>query len=151
MTEPGTDWLLADELAPRTDGSLAPLYEAARAGRLVMPYCVSCASPMDLEQIRCDRCGGPVTWRDVRKSGRVHAATTVHRREPGLVRFDGPYQVVDVELDSGHRIVMTTTAPSDQPLCIGQPVVIAFRRLGTVALPSVYVNSDPSQQPEVDR
>lgn len=158
MSAPGTDWLLADGLAPATGGHLAPLYQGAEAGQLVMPFCSSCATPMELEQVRCDRCGAPVTWRAVEPSGVVHAATTVHRREPGLVRCDGPYHVVDVELHSGHRIVMTTSAPSDRAPDIGEPVAVVFRRVGTVAVPSVHVAayqephvaSDQDNPPEVD-
>jgi uncharacterized OB-fold protein len=107
MTATG-DWLVADELAPDPRGALAPLYEGAAVGQLVMPFCDHCSRPVELEQFVCDACGGRVEWRPVDPSGTVHAVTTVHRREPGLIRASDPYPVIDVELDSGHRVIMTT-------------------------------------------
>jgi uncharacterized protein len=67
----------------------------------------------------------------------VHAATVMYRREPGLVRAQAPYPIVDVELSSGHRIVMTTVTPCDVAPPIGAPVRIGFRRLGDVVLPAI--------------
>jgi len=152
MTVPPTDWLLADELAPAITGTLAPLYEHARSGQLVMPFCTACTAPLELEQTVCDRCGAPATWQVVEPAGTVHTATTVHRREPELVRTDQPYHVIDVELHSGHRVIMTTNAPVDRAPAIGQPVDVVFRQVGTVTLPAVsssYVSSSLNPLPEV--
>jgi len=147
MTAPSEDWLLVDELAPATTGTLAPLYERAESGQLVMPFCTGCAASVELEQVVCDRCDAPAAWQVVEPAGTVHATTTVHRREPGLVRSDQPYHVVDVELHSGHRVVMTTSAPLAQAPAIGQPVVVVFRRIGTVAVPAVSVSSSHISSP----
>jgi uncharacterized OB-fold protein len=134
-----TDWLVVDELAPATGGALAPLYDAGAAGRLDMPFCGLCGRPLELEQQVCDACGADVSWRPVEPAGVVHAVTTVNRREPGLVRVEGPYHVVDVELQSGHRVVMTTQQPVANPPAIGDPVRIGFRTIGGVAVPAVVV------------
>jgi len=133
------DWLLSNNLAPTVDGdSLAPLYEAARRGELALPFCAGCAQPLELDQEICDRCGLSETdWRAVELRGTVHAATLMHRREPGLVRARIPYPIVDTELDSGHRLVMTTVQPTDTALLIGTAVSIGFRHLGDVAIPAI--------------
>lgn len=81
--------------------------------------------------------GGDRSWRAVAPHGTVHAATLMHRREPGLVHARGPYPIVDVELDSGHRLVMTTARPTDTAPRIGTAVHIAFRRLGDVVIPAI--------------
>jgi uncharacterized OB-fold protein len=135
-----SDWLVVDGLAPATGGALASLYEAGAAGVLVMPFCSRCGQPLELEQSVCDACGAGVDWRPVEPAGVVHAVTTVHRREPGLVRVETPYHVVDVELQSGHRVVMTTQQPVDNPPAIGDPVLVAFRTVGGVAVPAVAAN-----------
>lgn len=140
------DWLLDADLRPDTRGSLSPLYEACAEGRLCMPFCEDCARPLELEQFVCDACSGQVRWCGVPLVGVVHAATTVHRREPGLVLADVPYQVLDVELQSGHRLTMTTTAVRADPLAIGEPVTIGFRTIGSVAVPAVAVPSPPEQE-----
>jgi uncharacterized protein len=139
------DWLAAPELAPEAaDPVMAPVYEAAARGALALPFCAACATPLELEQYVCDACGAGAEigtagreWRDVQLAGTVHAATLVHRREPGLIVATVPYPVIDVELASGHRLVLTTAAPSGQVPDVGAPVEIAFRAVGGVTLPAV--------------
>jgi uncharacterized OB-fold protein len=151
MTE-APDWLVAPELAPSTaDLVMAPVYEAAARGALALPFCAACATPLELEQYVCDACGASAEigtpgreWREVPLAGTVHAATLVHRRERGLIVAGGPYPVIDVELDDGHRLVLTTVTPSGQAPEIGTHVEIAFRRVGAVTLPAVRVPGTPS-------
>jgi uncharacterized OB-fold protein len=144
----GADWLLDPVLAPQTDGHLAPLYAGAAGGRLTVPSCARCDLPLELEQEVCDACGGiEIAWRDVPPEGSVHSVTTVHRREPGLVVADGPYVVADVELASGHRLLMAGLHPSTAP-AIGSPVTVAFRHLGDIALPA-FVLPPPSPEQEL--
>lgn len=139
-----TDWLVSDSLAPSTDGALAPLYEAAGRGELAVPFCGTCSTPLELEQLRCDICGSAAaTWRVVERRGTVHSVTTVHRREPGLIVAVVPYHVIDVELVSGHRLLMTTSAPIDRSPAIGEPAEITFRRVAGRAIPALAVSTLP--------
>jgi len=142
----GVDWLLADSLAPITEGDvLQPLYDGAALGELVLPFCSYCALPLDLEQQVCDGCGGhDIAWSRVEPAGIVHAATVMHRREPGLVLASSPYPILDVELGSGHRLVMTTAEPEPSAPAIGDPVHVTFRDLGGVQIPSARPILDPS-------
>jgi uncharacterized OB-fold protein len=150
------DWLVAPELAPNAaDPVMAPVYEASARGALALPFCAACDTPLELEQYVCDVCGASAEigtpgreWRAVPPVGTVHAATLVHRREPGLIVAMSPYPVIDVELDSGHRLVLTTATPSGQAPEIGAPVEIAFRTVGAVTLPAVRV-AWPHRPPEV--
>jgi len=142
------DWLLAPELAPSaTDDPLSPLYAGAAAGALVLPFCPACDLPLELEQRVCDSCAttGPA-WRQVEPRGTVHSVTVVHRLEPGLVRTTGPYPVADVELQSGHRLVLGPLLPTNVPPAIGDPVTVGFRRLGAVALPA-FAPSETEDSP----
>lgn len=144
------DWLLADSLAPEVEGDpLAPLYAGADRGELVLPFCASCALPLDLDQQVCDGCGAAeIGWRPVERAGTVHSLTVMHRREPGLVVSTGPYPILDVELASGHRLIMTTRSrPSSLPR-IGDPVAVAFRELGGVLIPSADL--DPTAPPTTE-
>lgn len=152
-TPDGGDWLVAPELAPdAADPVLAPLYEAAARGVLAMPFCGACGTPLELEQLACDSCDAAVPsasvpgdatpgreWREVPPAGTVHAATLVHRLEPGLIVAGAPYPVVDVELASGHRAVLTTAQASRDAPVIGTQVEIAFRTVGAVTLPAVRI------------
>jgi uncharacterized OB-fold protein len=138
------DWLLDAGLAPEPErDALAPLYLAAKRNELALPFCASCAQPLDLDQEVCDHCGEREhDWRTVDLHGTVHAATLMHRREPGLVHTKGPYPIVDVELNSGHRIVMTTVQPTEIAPAIGTAVHVGFRRLGDVVLPAIDTMED---------
>ena len=139
------DWLVDDSLAPHTDGPLAPMYAAARAGELAMPSCNACHQPLELEQLRCDACGAAdVAWLGVDPHGTIHSITTVHRREPGLILATAPYHVVDVELASGHRLVMTTDRPTATPPAIGDAARIVFRDVAGVPVPSLSVPEELS-------
>jgi uncharacterized OB-fold protein len=138
------DWLLEPALAPVVDGdAIRPLYDAAARGELALPFCASCELPLELEQQTCDGCGhAERLWRQVNPRGSVHAATMMHRREPGLVRATDPYVIVDAELESGHRIVMATLTPTDAIPRIGTAVRVGFRRLGDVAIPAVNLEAE---------
>ena len=156
-TAPDTgDWLVAPDLAPNAaDPVLAPVYEAAARGALALPFCAACGTPLELEQHVCDGCGASAEigthgreWREVPLAGTVHASTLVHRREPGLIVATRPYPVIDVELDSGHRLILTTATPSGQAPDIGAPVEIAFRTIGAVTVPAVRFPG-PRRGPEL--
>jgi uncharacterized OB-fold protein len=138
------DWLLEPVLAPSIEGDvIRPLYDAAARGELALPFCADCELPLELEQQTCDDCGHAERhWRQVNPRGRVHAATVMHRREPGLVRATDPYLIIDVELDSGHRIIMSTLTPTHATPRIGTPVRVGFRRLGDVAIPAVNLEAE---------
>lgn len=146
-----TDWLVTDELEPSTGGALAPLYEAAARGELALPRCERCSEPLELEQDVCDRCQcNSAVWSVLEPRGHVHAVTTVHRGEPGLIREDAPpYQVADIELTSGHRLIMTTARPTARPLRVGDAARIGFRRVGKTAVPALETRPDDgAPQPE---
>jgi uncharacterized OB-fold protein len=138
------DWLLDPTLAPAAEHDpLAPLYRAATRNELALPFCAACGQPLELDQEVCDHCGGAErNWRTVELRGTVHTATLMHRREPRLVHAQTPYPIVDVELTSGHRLVMTTMQPSATAPAIGRGVRIGFRRLGDVAIPAIDTLED---------
>jgi uncharacterized OB-fold protein len=138
------DWLLDSTLAPDSeDAVLAPLYRAAARNELDLPFCAACSWPLELDQEVCDQCGGnEPDWRTVDPSGVVHTATLMHRRERGLVHAGAPYPIVDVELTSGHRLVMTTVQPAVAAPTIGATVRIGFRRLGDVSIPAIDTLED---------
>ena len=141
------DWLVVPELEPATGGRLAPLYEGAARGQLVLPFCAACDLALEPEQQVCDGCGDDhVTWRPVAPEGTVHTVTVVHRREAGLVRTEEPYPVADVELTSGHRLLMAGVRPSAAP-AIGSPVRIMFRTVGDVPVPAFELPPAPETDP----
>lgn len=143
------DWLVPDDLAPAIEGSLAPLYTAAARHSLVMPFCERCDRTLELEQLVCETCGGGPSWREVEPVGTVHSATTVERWERSLLKAEKPYHLLDVEVRSGHRVIMTTDRPVDESPSLGSEVRIGFRTVGDVNLPAAIVSPRRTHQPEV--
>jgi uncharacterized OB-fold protein len=133
-----SDWLVVEQLAPSADDPLlGPMYAAAAAGDLVLPFCGSCDQALELGQSVCDGCRSEAAqWRVVDNHGTVHSATLVHRREQSLILADAPYPLLDVETSSGHRLIMTTVLPASTLPDIGAPVAIGFRVIGAVHVPA---------------
>jgi uncharacterized OB-fold protein len=131
------DWLVVDELAPSADDLLGPMYAAAAAGHVALPFCGSCDQPLELGQSVCDVCrSAAAQWRTVDNHGKVHSATLVHRREQSLILAKAPYPLLDVETSSGHRLIMTTVLPTSILPDIGTTVTIGFRVIGAVHVPA---------------
>jgi uncharacterized OB-fold protein len=147
-----TDWLLGPELAPDTsDPQMAPFYAATAGGVLALPECGACGLALELEQRICDQCGAAdIRWAEVEPVGTVHASTLVHRRQADLIHADGPYPIVDVQLASGHRLVMTTVHRSEQQPRVGAPVRVAFRSVGGVAIPAAQLPEEVSPELEAN-
>lgn len=136
------DWLAADELEPAWSSWLGPFYEAAQEGTLRLPECGRCHAPRELEQYTCAECSETTAhWRAVPLRGIVHALTRVHRFEPRLVRAASPYVVADVEFETGHRLVMTTTHAHVDDLRINTHVTIGFRRIGSRTVPAILATT----------
>lgn len=133
-----SDWLVDDTLAPPVTERCEPFHAAASNGRVVLPSCEACAGPVELDQVACHRCGAVGTvWHEVPRRAKVHASSLVHRVAPPQILSDKPYLLIDVEFESGHRLVLTTTRPWTEPPEIGLQVPIGFRRVGEVHLPAV--------------
>ncbi len=144
MTATMNDWLVDTSLAPVVEGVLEPLYRGGAEGSLQMPFCAACDAVLELSQIRCDACASTDRqWHTVEPLGTIHSATMVHRLEPGLIVTHAPYPVVDIELASGHRIIVTTAVPCAELPRIGDLADITFRLVGDVAVPSLALTAPP--------
>lgn len=131
------DWLLTASGAPSVADPLTGFYSAADEGVLELAVCVAHGHPLDADQVRCDRCGAAAEARAVAPQGRVLAVVTMHRREAGLVATDAPYPVLDVELDSGHRLYLSTTDGAAPVPAVGARVRVGWVRIGPQAVPRV--------------
>ena len=135
------DWLADAALAPPMAARCAPFHDAAAAGHVALPRCGACATPMELDQVACHLCpASEPVWEEVPLIGQVHAVSVVHRLSPRQILTESPYLLIDVEFESGHRLVLTTTAPCHQPPSLGLQVRIGFRRLGVTHLPAVELD-----------
>lgn len=136
------NWVLPD-----TDDPVdAPFWRAARARRLEIQRCTSCARSYYPPRVQCPACHGKLEWQAVAGTGRIWSYVTVH--PPLLPAYQpyAPYPIVLVELDGqpGLRLIGNLlleeegaiNAALDQPVAIGDPVRVTFRSVADdVVLP----------------
>ena len=105
----------------------AGFWDAAREGTLVRPVCSACGASFFSPQIACPRCLSP-HWTYEPSSGRgtIYSATVVHRAPyPGVA---APYRLAIIDLEEGWSMLATVDGDPLQPLAIGTPVRVGWRR-----------------------
>jgi uncharacterized OB-fold protein len=141
------DWLLLDSAAPSAEEPLTKFLAGTADGELVLPFCGS-GHPLDLDQLECERegCpGGPRQWREVSRTGTVIASIVMHRLEKSFIAATAPYPVLEVELDSGHRLYVSTDRHTRSVVFpAGEIVDIAFVRVGETSIPRIALTEKRS-------
>lgn len=119
-----------DGLQPIVNSLNRPFWDAAEAGRLVLPYCVQSGRAFWPPSPSSPFTGGAVLWRDVAATGRLRSRVVYRRGFMKELEARMPYAVGLVELDAGPRLlahIETPDAPgSPQP---DERVAIHFLRL----------------------
>lgn len=107
------------------DPELSPYWDAARAGRLVMPRCTQCGTVQALPRSFCPQHPqAAIEWIEASGRGTVYTFTRVHKGE-GAFATATPYVVAYVELDEGPRVLTNLVGPLDA-LAVGAPVEAVF-------------------------
>ncbi len=136
MTQP--DWLLQDSAAPSDVAPLTQYLSGSAEGKLVMPFCAACQHPLDLDQLQCDACAHQErTWQEVEPAGVTTVAIMMNRVDARYVKHDAAYPVIEVLLNSGHRIIVSTSSVADAPIAADTPVRLEFVRVGTQNIPRI--------------
>ena len=106
---------------------LAPVWEAASRGRLVVQECRRCHNRQWTPQPACRSClSEDLDWLECSGLGTVYSFTVVHR-SPDPVRFAVPYVLAIVQLAEGpHLLTRLNVGPSRAPE-IGDAVRAMFR------------------------
>jgi uncharacterized OB-fold protein len=111
-------------------GFLAPVWEAAGRGRLVVQHCRRCDHRQWTPQPACRSClSEELGWSECSGRGRIYSVTVVHR-SPDPARFSVPYVLAIVALDEGPHLLARLRADPDRPPRIGDPVRVVFRTGG---------------------
>ena len=116
-----------------------PFWEGVAQGKLMLQYCTEANRfqhyPRPVSQYTGRR---TLTWREVRGTGTVYAATVVRIPGPGL-EGRTPLSVVTVEVDEGVRILGNVLDCSPEDVKIGARVKLAWDRLSGDAMYPAFV------------
>lgn len=129
---------MAEEMrpTPEPDADTAPYWDAAREGRLSIPFCEACRTHFFYPRRYCPLCTSEqVGWRDVSGVGRVYSHTVVHKAPVPAFQEEIPYTVGLVELEEGPRIY-TRIESTNGRVSIGDKVAVRFQKISDeVTLP----------------
>lgn len=112
---------------PVPDELSRPFYEATKRHELLLQRCTSCGAHTWAWKGRCDQClSGELRW--VKSSGRgtLYSYAVVHQLyHPGFAE-SVPYNVAQVDLDDGLRIIASVVGCPSSELAIGMPLEVTF-------------------------
>ncbi|HEY8517102.1 MAG TPA: OB-fold domain-containing protein [Candidatus Binatia bacterium] len=122
---------------PRVTEELAPFFEAAKRGELVVQRCTDCGLLRFPPREVCSRCWSRnADWTKVSGRGEVYSFYVMHQiYHPGFAT-EVPYPVVVVELEEGVRVLSNLVDCPREKITIGMPVEVTFEELSPeVTLP----------------
>lgn len=119
--------------APYISPETAPFWSAAKEGRLVLPVCTRCETPIWYPKVFCGACGSlDVAWRQMSGRGTLYSFSQVHRGE-GPYRELSSFILALVDLDEGARLLTNIVDADAADLRVGQAVEVVFHPAGDAA------------------
>ncbi len=115
---------------PTVSADLAPFFEAAKAGQLVLQKCDSCGMLRFPPRELCSHClATGANWVTVSGRGQIFSYNIIHQvYHPGFAA-DVPYSVVVVQLEEGARMVSNLVDVQPRDVRCGMPVEVVFEKL----------------------
>ncbi len=116
---------------PVPDEASAPFFDGAREGRLMLQHCAGCGKWSFPVRERCPHCmGAKLAWRAASGRGTLYTFAIMHQvMNPGFAA-DVPYNVSQIDLEEGVRMVCNIIGVANDQLRIGMAVEAVFEDLG---------------------
>lgn len=128
--ETETDTAERTRFEPGESEAGAPLWQATREQRLVLPWCGICERPHWYPREVCPYClAADIEWRDASGDGVVYAASVQHRAAWPTLADRVPYTVALVDLDEGVRVMSNLIGIAPDDAMIGQQVRVTWEPL----------------------
>ena len=125
-----------EKIVPSVSGALAPFFDAAKEGQLVVQRCLSCGTLRFPARGVCMSCLGEESdWTPVSGRGEVYSFFWMHQVYHPALAGEVPYAVVVVRLEEGPHMTTNILDCSKEELRIGLPVEVVFEERGDVRLP----------------
>ena len=122
---------------PVPDEISAPFFDGARAGRLMLQHCGACGRWSFPVRERCPHClAGSLGWRAASGRGTLYTFAIMHRVMNPAFASEVPYNVCQIDLDEGVRMVANVIGIANDQLHIGMKLEAVFEEVGTeVSIP----------------
>lgn len=127
----------ASKPVPIPDDLSAPFFDGAREGRLMLQHCPSCGRWSFPVRERCPHCfAAGLSWRAASGLGTVYTFTIMHQvMNPGFAS-SVPYNVSQIDLDEGVRMISNVVGIANDKLQPGMRVEAVFEAVSdTVTMP----------------
>lgn len=122
---------------PAVTAQMAPFFDAARRGELVVQQCADCGAPRFPARELCAQClSRTARWVKVSGRGEVLSFNVMHQvYHPGFAA-EVPYAVVMIKLEEGSAMVSNLLGVPPHEIRCGMPVEVVFERINDqVTLP----------------
>ena len=107
--------------APVVTAETQPFWDAARAGRFIIPFCTACGKAHWYPRAICPFCDhGKIEWRNASGHGMIYTFTVMRRAEE-------PYAIAHVTLAEGPTMLTNIVDCDFDKLSIGQEVAVVFK------------------------
>jgi uncharacterized protein len=122
---------------PLPDEASRPFFEGAREHRLMIQQCTTCGAVMWPVASRCDNCLNPtVCWVQASGKGTLYTFSLMHQVYHAGFASEVPYNVAQVDLEEGLRVISTIVGCSNAELRIGMALEVTFADItDAVSLP----------------
>lgn len=122
---------------PVPDDISAPFFDGARQGRLMLQHCTGCGQWSFPVRERCPHCfAAKLEWRAASGRGSLYTFTIMHQvMNPGFAS-SVPYNVAQVDLEEGVRMVSNIVGIDNSRLQPGMALEVVFEDVGeSVSIP----------------
>ena len=107
-----------------------PFWQAARAGRLIIPRCRACGRNSFYPRPSCPFCfSDELEWIECSGRGTVYSFTVVTNNAPSAFMADLPFVIAIVRLEEGVQMLTNIVDCRPEALCCDMPVEVTFARL----------------------
>ena len=108
----------------------APFHEAARRHELRLQRCNACGNLMYPIAPHCQQCwSDDFSWAKLSGRGTVNGYTIYHQAFHDAYRDEVPYNVVEVELEEGPRLVSNLVGIANEEIRVGLAVEAVFEEV----------------------
>lgn len=112
---------------PVADEASRPFFDGAREHRLMIQRCETCGVVMWPVKTRCDNClNATVTWVQASGKGTLYSFALMHQVYHAGFAEEVPYNIAQVDLAEGLRIISNVVGCSNDELKIGMALEVTF-------------------------